>query len=135
MASDDVEIDALISTFFDAFRTGPDLAQRCDALRAAFLPGAMIVKTCGDIAVYDVESFIAPRFALLSGGSLVDFSEWPEDGRLEIFGDIAAWFGEYRKSWIADGVPQSGMGMKSMQFVRTPGGWRISAAVWDDERA
>ena len=132
---DDTEIEALIATFFDAFRTGDDLAERIELLREAFLPGAMVVKTCGDLTVYDVEAFIAPRFALLSGGSLVDFSEWPEDGRLEIFGDMAAWFGEYRKSWIADGSPQAGSGKKSMQFVRTGSGWKISAAVWDDVRA
>ena len=24
--------------------------------------------------------------------------------------------------------------MKTLQFVRTPAGWRISAVAWDDER-
>ena len=33
-----------------------------------------------------------------------------------------------------DGTPFSGRGMKSLQFVRTGEGWRISAAAWDDER-
>ena len=28
----------------------------------------------------------------------------------------------------------SGPGMKSIQLIRTVGGWRISAAAWDDER-
>jgi len=28
----------------------------------------------------------------------------------------------------------AGRGMKTLQFVRTVTGWRISAAAWDDER-
>ena len=122
----------LITTFFAAFRSG---GEALPALREAFLPGAVIVKACGGVPeVYDVDGFIAPRAALLQGGSLQDFSEWPETGRLEIFGDIAQWFGSYAKGWTQDGERADGAGMKSVQCVRTPDGWRIAAVVWDDTR-
>ena len=83
---------------------------------------------------YDVESFIAPRQALLSGGSLVDFQEWELSGRTEVFGDIAQRFCSYAKAGVQDGIPFTARGMKTLQFVRTSAGWRISAAAWDDER-
>ena len=35
---------------------------------------------------------------------------------------------------MQDGTPFTGRGMKTLQLVRTSGGWRISAAAWDDER-
>lgn len=135
--SDDASvIAALVTDFFGAFQSGPGTEARMAGLRAMFLPGARIIRTCGlELTTYDVESFIAPRVELLSGGALTDFAEWPVRGRLEIFGDIAHWFGRYAKDGALNGEPCPGAGMKSMQFVRTPAGWRISAAAWDDERA
>jgi len=129
------EITALLSTFFDAFVSGDDISAQMDALRAVMLPNALVVKTCGSPATYSVEEFIAPREAILTDGTLTDFREWPAAGRLDIFGDIAQWFGSYRKTGVQEGTGFTGAGMKSVQFVRTDEGWRIAAAVWDDERA
>ncbi|HEX2905117.1 MAG TPA: hypothetical protein VHO01_16815 [Jatrophihabitans sp.] len=135
-AADRAEIEAIVRIFFAAFRSGPGLAERMDALRALFLPEAVIIRTCGQpLAVYDVESFIAPRAALLAGGSLREFSEWQEHGDTEVFGDIAQHFCSYAKAGVQDGTRFAGRGMKTLQFVRTAAGWRISAAAWDDERA
>ncbi len=132
---DRAEIEGIVTSFFFAFTSGPDLAARLDTLRSLFLPQAVITPTCGlDPAVLDVEAFIAPRAALLSGGTLVDFGEWPVAGRLDVFGDIAHWFGSYAKAWVQDGQRQTGGGMKSLQLIRTTAGWRISAVAWDDER-
>jgi hypothetical protein len=129
------EIAQIVDTFFAAFTSGPESAARLDALRSAFLPGALVIKTCGgEPTVYDVDGFIAPRQALLAGGSLVDFSEWQVSGRTEVFGDIAQHFCSYAKKGVQDGTPFTGKGMKTLQLVRTGEGWRISAAAWDDER-
>ena len=134
-AGDVVEIEAVVRTFFAAFTSGPELSPRLDDLRSLFLPGAVIVRTCGtEPLLYSVEEFIAPRQALLSGGTLLDFREWHVAGRTDLFGDIAHWFGTYAKAWKQAGTPYSGRGMKSLQLVRTGEGWRISAAAWDDER-
>jgi len=132
---DQAEIDGIVRTFFAAFTSGPDCAERLAALRELFLPGAVIVRTCGlEPAVYDVDGFIAPRQALLTGGSLVDFREWQLRGRTEIFGDIAQHVAGYAKAGTQDGAPFTGRGMKTVQFIRTPAGWRIGAVAWDDER-
>lgn len=135
-AADDLEeIEGIVQAFFAAFTSGADSGTRLGRLRELFVPGAMIVRTCGmEPAVYDVEAFIAPRAALLSGGTLSEFREWPESGRVDLFGDIAQWFGSYAKSGVQDGTAFAGRGMKSLQFIRTSDGWRISAAAWDDER-
>ncbi|WP_434481710.1 hypothetical protein [Streptomyces sp. NBC_01340] len=53
--------------------------------------------------------------------------------RTEIAGDIALRFGEYRKAGILDGEPFEGGGTKTIQFVRTPEGWRIAAFSWYDQ--
>lgn len=122
--------------FFAAFTSGDDCAARLDALRDVFLPRALIVRTCGgEPTVYDVDGFITPRQALLTGGTLVGFREWELHGRTEVFGDIAQHFCAYAKEWTQDGAPFTGRGMKTLQLVRTGAGWRISAVAWDDERA
>ena len=134
-ATDRAELEDLVRGFFGAFASGPGCSARLQALRSVFLPEAVIVRTCGlQLAVYDVAGFIDPREALLAGGGLVDFREWEVAGRIELFGDIAHWFGSYAKAGVQDGRPFTGKGMKSLQFVRTAQGWRISAAAWDDER-
>ncbi len=132
---DQTALHELIRRFFDAFVSGPDCDERLDALPELFIPQAVIVRTCGsEPLAYTVDEFIAPRRALLTGGTLTDFREWALDGRLDIFGDIAHWYGAYAKEGSQDGVAFTGRGMKTMQFVRTAAGWRISAAAWDDER-
>lgn len=132
---DHAEIEAVLRGFFDAFTSGPGSAARLASLRELFVTGAVIVRTCGvEPTVQTVDEFIAPRAALLSGGALTGFSEWPVSGRLDVFGDIAQWFGSYAKKGVQDGVPFEARGMKSVQFVRTAMGWRINAVAWDDER-
>jgi hypothetical protein len=134
--ADRVTIAGIVHTFFDAFTSGPGSTQRLDALRDVFLPEAVIVRTCGgEPTPYTVDSFITPRQALLTGGSLVDFREWELSGRTEIFGDLAQHFCSYAKSGVQDGVAFTGHGKKSLIFVRTSQDWRIAAAAWDDERA
>jgi hypothetical protein len=134
-ASDRAEVLKVVDAFFGAFVSGPGCGERMDGLRALLLPQAVVVRTCGlEPAVMGVEDFIAPREALLTGGTLEHFREWPAEGRVEVFGDIAHWFGSYAKAGEQDGEPFAGRGMKTIQLVRTAGGWRISAAAWDDER-
>lgn len=132
---DDVRaIEEIVERFFGAFTSGDDVAVRMQDLRAAFLPGAVVIPAAGRVPVaHDVESFIAPRLALLTGGRLVDFSERPTGGRVELFGNIAHWFGRYEKAGVLDGAAYAGRGMKSLQFVRTAQGWAITAVAWDDE--
>lgn len=134
MTEDEGTIEDLVATFFSAFTSGPGVDERMGALRAALLPEAVIVKTCGAPAVYDVDGFLEPRRALLTGGILTGFREWPESGQTQVYGDIAHHFCAYAKEGVQDGVPFTGRGMKTLQFVRTAAGWRISAAAWDDER-
>ncbi len=135
LTTDREEIAAVVHTFFAAFTSGPESASWLDRLRGIFLPGAVIVRTCGsEPLLYSVDDFIAPRQALLSGGSLSEFREWELSGRTEVYGDIAQHFCSYEKSGVQDGKAMGGRGMKTLQLVRTSDGWRISAAAWDDER-
>ncbi len=132
---DRAAIEGIVRTFFGAFTSGADHIARLDALRQVFLPEAVIVRTCGGVpAVYGVDSFIAPRRKLLSDGTLTGFREWELRGHTEIFGDIAHHFCSYAKAGVQNGAAFTGRGMKTIQFVRMPTGWRISAVAWDDER-
>ena len=93
-------------TFFGAFVSGPDCAAGLERLREVLLPEAVIIRTGGDQpAIYGVDAFIAPRQAQLSGGTLVEFSEWELSGRTDLFGDIAHRFCSYAKTGVQDGAP------------------------------
>jgi hypothetical protein len=128
------EIDGLVATFYAAFTSGADVDARLDALPGIFLQQAVIVRTGGaGTTVYDVDGFIAPRRALLTGGALREFREWEVSGHTDVAGDVAQRFSSYAKSGVQDGVPFSARGTKTLQFVRTDHGWRISAVAWYDE--
>ena len=132
--ADVAEIEGLVRAFLAAFVSGPDAGRRLDALPALFVPGAVVVRTCGVLQVDDVAGFVAPRRELLASGRLEDFREWHVEGRTDVFGDVAQHWCTYAKSWRENGSPRSGRGHKSVQLVRTTDGWRITAVAWDDER-
>lgn len=126
------EIDAVTAEFFGAFDNRGGKPADVARIRRLVIPGGVIVKAGPDFTVYTVDEFVEPREALLADGRLVEFAEWETSERTEIVGDIASRVGEYRKSGIADGEPFEGGGTKTIQFVRTPEGWRIAAFAWFD---
>ncbi|MGW7069308.1 DUF4440 domain-containing protein [Streptomyces sp. NPDC054855] len=127
------EIDAITAEFFGAFDNRGGRAADVARIRRLMLPGGVIVSTGPKFTVYTVDEFVEPRERLLSEGRLTEFSEWETSERTEIEGDIASRFGEYRKSGTLDGAPFEGGGTKTIQFVRTPEGWRIAAFSWYDK--
>ncbi len=129
-----IEIDALASAFFAAFANGGGAPVDLAPLRTLCIPQVLVVRAAGPgPEILDLEGFIAPRERLLNDGSLVDFSEYELSARTEVFGNIAQRWCRYRKSGVLSGQPFVTEGMKGLQFLRTPLGWRISAVVWDDE--
>jgi hypothetical protein len=133
-ARDRAEIDALVQAFFAAFSNKGGGKPRLDALATLFIPRAVIVKNLETPEVYSVPEFIAPREKLLTDGTLTDFEEAEIEGRTELFGNVAQRWSSYRKTGVLNGRAFTGRGMKSMQFVRTPEGWRLSAVAWGDVR-
>jgi len=127
------EIDEVTAEFFGAFDNRGGKAADVARIRRLVLPGGVIVMTGPAFTVYTVDEFIEPRERLLSEGRLVEFSEWETSERTEIVGDIASRVGTYSKSGILDGEPYEGDGTKTIQFVRTSEGWRISAFAWYDQ--
>ncbi|MEX0172253.1 DUF4440 domain-containing protein [Streptomyces sp. LMG1-1-1.1] len=126
------EIDRVTAEFYGAFDNRGGKPADVERIRRLVLPQGVIVCTAPTFAAYSVEEFVVPREQLLSGGRLVEFSEWEtsEDTRIE--GDLASRFGTYRKSGVLDGEHYDGTGTKTLQFVRTPDGWRIAALSWYD---
>jgi hypothetical protein len=132
--SAEAEVHSSVAAFLGAFASGPGVAQRMAGLRDLLDPRAVVVRAGpGGVAVWGVEEFVAPREALLASGALEDFREWPEAGRVDVHGDIAAWWGTYAKSGTLRGEDAGGRGTKGIHLVRRGGRWRITAVVWEDE--
>lgn len=131
--ADRTAIGAIVERFFEVFTTTAGRKPELERLPDLFLPQAIIVKNVGaSPEVYDIQTFIEPRRALLEGGTVTEFFEEETAENTEVFGAIAHRVSQYQKSWIADGERHTGRGVKSLQLVRTPGGWKIASLVWDD---
>lgn len=127
---DEAAIDALTTAFFDCFTSG---AGNVDAVRDLCVPAAVIVKAGPDQQIYDVDGFIEPRRRLLSSGELTDFREYETSATTRTAGDIAHRLSRYRKAGVLNGTFFEQTGTKSLQFLRTDVGWRITSVQWYDD--
>lgn len=134
--NDHQSITVLVRAFFAVFDNRGRRRPRLGALHELCLPECVITKSEPfGVTVTGLEAFIAPRAELLSDGRLVEFFEEEVSGRTDLFGGVAQRISVYRKSGVLDGVAFRARGVKTLQFVRTADGWRISAVAWEDERA
>jgi hypothetical protein len=133
--ADRAAIDRLTATFFAAFANERGRSPQLDRLRELFVDGAIIARRAGDeVEMMSVDSFIAPRRALLSSGELTEFSEWETESRTVVMDGIACRWSTYEKKGLMRGEPYGGAGRKILSLVRTADGWKIVSIVWEDER-
>jgi hypothetical protein len=130
--ADVAAIDAIVAAFFGAFcnADGPAPTSRVYEL---CLPQAVVIKAVGTAPeIYSLRDFVEPRTALLQSGDLTGFRERELARVMTIDGNIAQRRSTYEKSGLASGRPFTTPGVKIFQFVRLPGGWKISAVAWED---
>lgn len=128
-------LDEITRIFYTLFNNKDGQIPPVEKVHELFIPEGIIIKnTEASPVIYNLAQFIAPRIKLLTDGSLLEFSEEEVAARTEIFGNIAHRFSTYYKSGILNGKKFETYGMKTIQFINTPGGWKISSLAWDDER-
>ncbi|MBB5018497.1 hypothetical protein HNQ59_001786 [Chitinivorax tropicus] len=126
-------INALVGRFFSLFTNRADRVPDLSEIQHLCLPECVIVHHAGDrMNVMSLASFTTPRQQLLTEGRLTGFAEWEESSQTQIHGHLAQRLSLYCKEGLLDGQPFTARGLKQMQFVRTPQGWRISAMSWQD---
>jgi hypothetical protein len=130
------ELDELTNAFFSLFTNTNNKIPAIENIYQLCIPEAIIIKNTGPAPeVYSLQQFVAPRKTILTNGTLTGFSEEETDERTEIYGNIAHRFCSYKKSGSLSGQPFEAKGMKTIQFIHTADGWKISSVAWDDERA
>ncbi|MEP6989578.1 MAG: DUF4440 domain-containing protein [bacterium] len=132
-ATSSPDIDALIAAFYAAFDNRGTRAPATAALRAMFAPGGRITRVApGHIDSWSIEEFIAPRAAMLTDGTLTDFTEWETEGATTVFRNIASRQSHYRKVGTMNGAPYFGGGQKFIQLIRIDTRWMITSVLWED---
>ncbi|GHJ43837.1 hypothetical protein Cs7R123_11790 [Catellatospora sp. TT07R-123] len=132
--ADRAELDRLAAAFLALFTNTGGTEPDVGAIHRLFTPGGVVANGGPRQQVCDLDAFAAPRQALLTSGELTDFSEHETWSQTVVFGDVAQRLSRYRKSGVLRGEAFTGGGTKSMQFLRTPEGWRLTAVSWDDDR-
>ncbi len=94
----------------------------------------LVSKTETAHAVYSLASFIEPRQKILTDGTLKEFEEHETIEYTKIIGNIAQRYSAYQKSGILEGKLFKQKGHKFLQFVKTNAEWKISSAIWEDEK-
>lgn len=133
MNSHQTAINRLIARFYAAFDNRERRVLDMTELREMFLPKATVTRVAaGQTDSWSVEEFIAPRVAILTDGTLVNFHEWEVEGATTIFGNIAEHRSQYRKSGHQRGEPYVGEGRKFILLCQLEGTWRIVSVLWED---
>lgn len=129
------EINTLTTIFFDLFTNTNGQIPDVKRIKDIFISeGIIISNTNGNPAVYNLESFIAPREILLSDGTLTNFREKEISHQTEIYGHIAHRFVLYEKSGLHNGVAFESTGQKTIQFIKINGHWKMCSVAWSDEQ-
>jgi hypothetical protein len=130
-----VELEALIDEFLRAVSFQEGGRPSYDRIRDLFIDGGKLIKNSSDSPeISSVDEFIVPRQALVDSGEMTFFEEVEIAGITEVFGNIAHRLSTYEKRGMTNGKAFRGIGVISTQFIRTPGGWKMSSMAWDDER-
>jgi len=128
------EINELTGQFFNLFTNTDGATLELNEIRNIFIKEGMIISnTTGKPLIYDLEGFIKPREAMLTDGTLVDFSESEISHETQISGNIAQRFSRYQKSGKLNGEYFEAEGMKTIQFVKVDGHWKMSSVAWSDK--
>jgi hypothetical protein len=129
------ELDRLTAAFFRAVSFEEGETPAYDAIHALFINAGLLIKNSGATPeISSVREFIAPRLAMVDSGALTRIREVELSASTERFGNVAHRLSVYAKSGTQNGVAFQTRGVISTQFIKTPGGWRMSAMAWDDER-
>ena len=129
------DLDRLMGGFFRAVSFVEGTTPSYDALFELFIEAGMLIKNSLETPeITTVSQFIELRRGLIASGQLTAFKEFELAEITEIFGNVAHRFSTYEKAGMQNGAPIAARGMISTQFINTPGGWKISAMAWDDER-
>lgn len=133
MSPQQSEINRLIARFYAAFDNREGRAIALSELREMFLPNARVTRVAaGQADSWSVDEFIAPRAAILTDGTLVNFHEREAEGATTVFGNIAEHRSQYRKSGQLRGELYVGEGTKFILLCKLDGCWRIVSVLWED---
>jgi len=128
-------LDVLAHQFFAAVSFEPGQRPGYHTIHELFIEDGKLIRNSGARPeITTVEQFVEPRQRSVDSGELSAFSEAETAEITEVFGNVAHRFSTYTKRGVLGGIPFTGSGMISTQFVRTPDGWKISSMAWDDER-
>ncbi len=129
------KINELTTQFFNVFNNKNNRTPNIEALLGLFIPNGVIINNTNDTSfIYNLETFIKPRVDLLTNGTLKAFSEHEISHKTEIFNTIAHRFSHYEKSGILHGNFFKNKGVKTLQFIKTNGIWKLSSVAWCDEK-
>ncbi len=132
---DRLEIDALTYRFFDLFTNKDGRVPNVKEIKSIFIPNGILISNTEDTPIdYDLDGFIRPREEMLTNGTLTNFCEREISNRTELFGNIAQRFSLYEKTGELNGERFETKGMKTIQFVKINGKWKMSSVAWSDEK-
>ena len=129
------EINKLTTVFFNLFTNANGKVPNLNRIKDLFISNGMIISnTNGSPEIYNLEEFIVPREEILNNGTLTDFSESEISHKTEIFGNVAHRFSFYEKSGKLNGIDFESKGVKTIQFIKVSGEWKMSSVAWSDEK-
>ena len=133
-AEDQKAIDVVVKKFYSIFTNANQQQPDWSLIDKLCIPETIIIKKTGAAAtIYSLRSFIEPRKAILSDGTLTQFEESETGEQTIILGNMAQRCSRFQKSGYLNASFFKGHGNKMFQLIKTNNNWTICSVVWEDE--
>jgi RimJ/RimL family protein N-acetyltransferase len=133
-AAERIKINKLVTDFFSVFNNCDENEPAWQTLYNICIAETIIIKKTGlTEVVYHLDNFIEPRKKILRDGSLRNFNEAELLNDTWIKGNIAQRHSRYQKEGYLNGNYFKEYGHKFFQLIKTTGGWKINAMIWEDD--
>lgn len=132
--ADQTALDKITSHFYSLFSNVDGEIPKLDLINDMFIPKGMIINTTTDNQeIYDLQSFIKPRALWLTNGELTNFNEKEIYAKTQIHASLAQRLSLYEKKGSRNGMEFIIRGVKTFQYIKQNGEWKISSLLWCDE--
>lgn len=127
------EIDRLTARLFEAISFAPGTAPTMRDILDLFVPGGLLVDyQTGDCRVRTVERFVRDFERGVRGGDPPGLEDREVASSTWVGQDVVHRRSAYEARFHPDDARPFAVGVNSITFVRTPGGWRILSMAWSD---
>lgn len=128
-------LEATLDALYASITFNKGEQPRLNLLKELFIPEGLLINNNNPDTpvVMSVTAFCSVVEGAIASGNLHEFHEKEVARIIEEFGNIAHVFSTYEARFDARATEPFGIGINTIQLIRTKGVWKVSSMAWNDQ--